>query len=123
MVSVAQRLFQDVRQHPAGCGCPGLVAERDLRQLDVPIAEVAPDKLVEPVRSLSEIEHVHFGGHVACCAGQTRQNPSVEQSELIIGRTGTGQRLLDVVAGVDEARCIPQLVDEVPRRQQLLVRE
>src|SRR5450756_3113160 len=108
-------MFQDVRQYPAGCGCPGLVAERDLRQLDVPIAEVAPDKLVEPVRSVAEVVHVHFGRHVACCVDQTRQNPSVEQSKLIVGWTWAGQRLLDVDAGGDEARSVPQLVDEVPR--------
>jgi len=33
-------------KYPAGCRCLGLIAERDLRQLNVPVAEVAPEKLL-----------------------------------------------------------------------------
>src|ERR1044072_2618043 len=84
-----------------------------LRQLDVPIAEVVPEEVVERVDSLVELVRLDGRRDLARGLVQARDNPAVVQRPTlrVAFEAATNLRALGVQEA--EARGVPNLVGEV----------
>ena len=90
------------------------IVEPRLRQLDVPIAELAPEELIDRAPRLAELVFLEVRRHVARRHRTARENPAV--GERIVLRRGDegGVRPLEIHQHV--ARCVPYLIGKITRR-------
>src|SRR5687768_1397593 len=99
------------------------ILQPDLRRLDVPVAELAPDEVIDLTASFPEEVAVQQTRGATCHIVQTAENPAIRQRQST--RRPRGPVLVhgDVVVG-DRAQRepggIPKLVSEVPARLHLL---
>ena len=72
-------------QHRAGRTAGGLVltVQRDLRQLDVPVAELAPREVVDLLRGEAEVVVLKVCADLADRLVKPRENPLVRQPKLV----------------------------------------
>ena len=93
------------------------VGEADLRQLEAPVAVLAPDGLVQEAGHLAEVVVGHRAVHRGDRRRRARQDPAVGRAEV----RGVGQAPLGVggdrgrARAEHEPRRVPELVREVAR--------
>ena len=69
---VVQHLQQHRQRRGAGAGL-----EADLGQLDIPVAELAPDEIMDGAFGLAELEVFHVGDRLGNRAAEAGQDPAV----------------------------------------------
>ena len=91
-----------------------LVIEACLRQLDVPVAELAPQELVDRASRLTELIVLEVCRHVARRLLCAREDPAVGERIVLRRRHERCVRSLEIHQHV--ARGIPDLVRKIARR-------
>ena len=93
-------------------GIIGAVQSR-LHHLDVPVAELAPDKVIDLLDSDAQLKLFHVLGDIRYHMVELGQNPLILRLKSL--RHGRSIRLLPVLhVHHDEAGSIPYLISEVP---------
>ena len=110
--------FEHEYEHGEGGRLFGLIfaVERALAQLDVPIAEVAPEEVVQRAGGDAQLELAHVEGDFFDGALQPRDDPLVGGGEL---DGGHGRDVDPLRVHQHEAGGVPHLVHEVARRLDL----
>ena len=91
-----------------------LVIEACLRQLDVPVAELAPQELVDRASRLTELVVLEVRRHVARRLLHAREDPAVGECIVLRRRHERCVRSLEIHQHI--ARGIPYLVRKIARR-------
>ena len=118
-VQQAKRALQDVREDIL-CRLLRPLARRifiiepRFCQLDVPVAELAPDKLVDHAPRFAQLELLQILRHARRRLLAARQDPAV--GERIVLRRRSEARIEVLQIHEHEARGVPQLVREISRR-------
>src|SRR5262245_25066956 len=100
---------QDLVEGPS-CDGAGLVVERTLYQLDIPVAESAPGERVDGVSHVVEAELVERLVETAQGLDHFADDPAVDRLTCL--RRGDASGRADAIA-LEEARRVPQLGGEV----------
>src|SRR5579883_1728332 len=116
-----QDAIKNPKEHPARRRSTRCIAAADLNlgDLDVPVAELAPDELVEDSSGLAKLELLEE-------RADRCDRPMVSAQDPAIGRSqrGRGWFYSRRLAGrEDKARRVPELVGKVARSFKLLLRQ
>ena len=116
----AQRLVEHEDEDALDAGALLGVApvEAALRELDVPVAELVPEEVVERAGGLAELVGVDALVHSRGEIRETREDPAVRD----LARLGCA-RLVALEVHHHEAAGVPDLVREVAAREQLVLGE
>src|SRR5205085_7561737 len=87
------------------------LTQRRLAELDVPVAQLAPEEVVEPVARLVEAEQLELPAHLCRRARQPREDPALRRRETFDRQLGLHARLAH--SRQAEAGGVPDLVAEV----------
>ena len=118
-VQQPQAPFQNIDQHPACCVRRSLapLPETHFGHLNVPVAVLAPEKIVDLTASLSKLVAIDQAAHLAHQPVIAAQNPAIRRVHL--GTRGQGLCWRHELWGStiqvpqDEARSLPDLVGKV----------
>ena len=90
-----------------------LVIEARLRQFDVPVAELAPQELVNHAACFAELVVLEVRRHIVRRLGRTRENPAVGERAVALLRHEGIVRALEIHQHI--ARCVPDLIRKIAR--------
>ena len=85
-VEEAKSAVKDLSQDGGWGGGVGQVAEANLGDLDIPVAELVPDEVVDVLLGIAETEAVEGTGDVLDGALEAAQDPTVFDGERLGGR-------------------------------------
>ena len=91
-----------------------LVIETCLRQLDVPVAELAPQELIDGASRLAKLVVLEVRRHRTCRLGRARENPAIGKRIVALLRHKRIVRTLKVHQHI--ARRIPNFICKIARR-------
>ena len=116
-VEQAQARVEDVDEHgQRRCLVAG--AQADLGDLEVPVAELVPEELLDLAAGLAQLEALHEPVDVAGQALEAREDPAVLGGHRGAARRrrAPATRSAGLEVAEDEAGGVPELVGEVARR-------